>query len=160
MIDEIADVFKSTITYVEKMIEDLSDHELVQQPTGIPNHGAWTLGHIIYSCQGMAVEIGEDSWLPENWESDFGYGSEPSPDAGYYPNKSEMMSLLSESSQRMRKTLLNAGQSFYNKKLPDEEFSTMGHLVIQVVIAHTAFHAGQLAMWRKAIGKPSVGVFV
>ena len=36
----------------------------------------------------------------------------------------------------------------------------MGHLLLQVVGAHTAFHAGQLALWRRALGKPSVGVFV
>ncbi len=157
---ELADVLNYTIKFVETMIEDLSDQQLVQQPSGIPNHGMWTLGHIIFSCHEMAVEFGDKSWLPENWESDFGYGSQPSSDPGYYPNKSEMMSHLSESLQRIRKRLMKVENSFFEREIQDEEFPTMGHLTIQVVIAHTAFHAGQLAMWRRAIGKPSVGVYV
>jgi hypothetical protein len=36
----------------------------------------------------------------------------------------------------------------------------MAHLLLQVVIAQTAFHAGQLAMWRRAIGKESIAVFI
>jgi uncharacterized damage-inducible protein DinB len=36
----------------------------------------------------------------------------------------------------------------------------MGHLLFQVIVAHTAYHAGQLAMWRRALDKQPAAVFV
>jgi hypothetical protein len=41
-----------------------------------------------------------------------------------------------------------------------EIFPTTGHALLQVVVAHTAFHVRQLAAWRRAIGRAPIGVFV
>ena len=87
MIDELINTFERTLKFMEQSVADLSEQQMVQQPTGVPNHAAWTLGHIIYSCQGIAGELGVEE-------------------------------------------------------------------------AHTAFHAGQLAVWCRAIGKESVAVFI
>ncbi len=60
--------------------------------------------------------------------------------------------------------LLNAGPVDLAKPLPDENVSellpTVGHALLQVIAGHTAFHAGQLAAWRCAIGKRPVGEFI
>jgi uncharacterized damage-inducible protein DinB len=160
MITELIHIFESTVKYVEQLVADLSERQMVEQPTGVPNHGTWTLGHIIYSCQGMAVELGAEQWLPDDWESLFGYGSTPLADLGRYPKRSELLTLLSDAASRLRQALLAANESVLERSLPDEMFPTMGHLLLQVVVAHTAYHAGQLAVWRRALGKQSVGVFV
>ncbi len=48
--------------------------------------------------------------------------------------------------------------------LPDEAVREMllakGHALLQVIAAHTAYHAGELAVWRRAIGRQPVGVFL
>ena len=160
MIPELIHTFETSVKFIEKLVDDLSEEQMVEQPTKVPNHAAWTLGHVIFSCQGMALELGTDTWLPENWESNFGYGSTPHSTLELYPRKSELLTLLGEASQRLRQTLDKLDTSDLDQSLPDEMFPTMGHLLLQVVIAHTAYHAGQLAVWRKAIGKPSVGIFV
>ena len=108
----------------------------------------------------MAAELGAEQWLPDDWEARFGYGSTPSSDPSQYPDKSEMLALLAKAASRLREVLLAADESVLEQSLPDESLPTMGHLLIQVVVGHTAYHAGQLAIWRRAIGKPSVGVFI
>ena len=108
MIPELVGSFDRSLAFMRELIADLSDEEMVLQPPGVPNHAAWTLGHVIHSCQAIAGELGVVPWLPDDWEI-----------------------------------------------LP-----TLGDALLQVVSAHTAFHAGQLAAWRRAIGRPPVGVFV
>ncbi len=160
MIDVLIHTFEATVRFVEQSVADLSDKQMVEQPTGVPNHATWTLGHIIHSCQGMSTELGAEPWLPDDWESTFGYGSRPRLDHKRYPGKPQLLEMLVDSSARVRQTLLSANSSVLEKPLPDEALPTMGHLLLQVLVAHTAFHAGQLAVWRRAIGKESTGVFV
>jgi hypothetical protein len=160
MVSELIQVFDYILQFIEQSVADFSDQQMVEQPVNAPNHGAWTLGHVIFSCQGIAAELGAKQWLPEDWESRFGYGSTPSSDSSLYPEKSEMLSLLADAASRLRQTLRAADDSVLRRSLPDEYLPTMGHLLIQVVVGHTAYHVGQLAVWRRAIGKPSAGVFI
>lgn len=160
MLPELIRAFDYTVHFIEQSVADLSKHEMVEQPKNVPNHGTWTLGHVIFSCQGIAAELGAEQWLPDDWEARFGYGSTPSSDPSRYPDKSEMLSLFTDAASRLRQVLLAADESVLRRSLPDESLPTMGHLLIQVVVGHTAYHAGQLAVWRRAIGKPSAGVFI
>ena len=160
MITELVSTFEGTVKFVEESVADLSEQQMVEQPPGVPNHATWTLGHIITSCQGIAVEFGAEQWLPNDWESVFGYGSEPSPDLSSYPTKAEMLDALTGAAKRLCQVLFGIEEAVLRQSLPDATLPTMGHLLFQVVVAHTAFHGGQLAVWRRAIGKPSVAVFV
>jgi uncharacterized damage-inducible protein DinB len=160
MIPEMLNTFRNTLKFIEQSVADLSEQQMVEQPAGVPNHATWTLGHVIYSCQGIANELAAQRWLPDDWESIFGYGSTPVSDLSRYPSKSEMLRALTDAADRLHQTLLSVSESALKQSLPDETLPTMGHLLLQVVIAHTAFHAGQLAVWRRAIGKESVAVFV
>jgi uncharacterized damage-inducible protein DinB len=164
MIDELINTFDSTLKFIEQSVSDLTEQEMVQQPTGVPNHGAWTLGHIIYSCQGIADGLGVEGWLPDDWESLFGYGSTPASEVSHYPEKAEMLTMLTDSADRLRQALHATDESILRQPLPDEQgrkiLPTVGHALVQVVAAHTAYHAGQLAIWRRAMGKGSLAVFV
>ncbi|OHB80506.1 MAG: hypothetical protein A2W31_00740 [Planctomycetes bacterium RBG_16_64_10] len=64
--------FERTVAFIQESVADLSDEDIVLQPPGMPNHAAWTLGHVIHSCQAMAGELGVAPWLPSDWESQFG----------------------------------------------------------------------------------------
>lgn len=160
MIEELAGSLKTSVEFVRKSVEDLSAEQMVLQPPGAPNHAMWTLGHIIFSCQGMAVELGAEPWLADDWESTFGYGSEPSPDRSCYLTKAEMLRFLDDSASRLCDSIRMANESLLGKTVPDETLPTMGHMLLHVVAAHTGYHAGQLAVWRRAIGMPSAGVFI
>ena len=160
MVAELIHTFEATIRFIEQSVADLSDQQMIQQPKGLPNHAAWTLGHIIFSCQGMAIELGVKPWLPDDWESHFGYGSTPHADLRLYPAKAELLSLLADSAERLVSTIRVLNPSDLQQSLVDEDLPTMSHLLWQVAVAHTAYHTGQLAVWRRAIGKKSTGVYV
>ncbi len=164
MIAELLNTFESTLRYMEQSVADLSEEEMVQQPPGVPNHATWTLGHVIYSCQGMAGELGVDEWLPDDWALVFGIGSAPISVASRYPKKTDLLTMVSAAGDRLREALLATDESALGQPLPDvqvrEMLPTLGHAFLQVLAAHTAFHAGQLAVWRRAIGAQPVAVFI
>ena len=160
MIAELVRTFEATVKFIEESVADLSEQQMVEQPPGVPNHASWTLGHVIYSCQGIAVELGGEEWLPDEWESVFGYGTTPRSDLQCYPRKAELLTFLAGATSRLCQTLLAAKDSVLRQSLPNETLPTVADLLLQVVVAHTAYHAGQLAVWRRAIGKHSVRVFV
>ena len=156
--------FENTLNFLQQQVADLSDEELILQLPGAPNHAFWTLGHIIYSCQAVASELGADPWLPADWESHFAYGSMPGPERYNDLSKSEILADLVEASKRLRATLMAMNLNKLAQPLPDAQTSqilpTIGHALMQVLVAHSAFHAGQLAAWRRAIGRKPVGVFI
>jgi uncharacterized damage-inducible protein DinB len=164
MVSELVTCFDRTIAYLQESVADLSDAEMVVQPPGVPNHAAWTLGHVVHSCQAMAGELGVEPWLPVDWESQFGYGSSPTDVVSQYPSATELREALGDASQRLRAALLPLDDSALAQPLPDEAIReilpTKGHALLQIVAAHLAYHAGQLAVWRRAIGRKSAGVFL
>jgi uncharacterized damage-inducible protein DinB len=108
--------------------------------------------------------LGVEPWLPSDWESQFGYGSSPTALVAEHPSKAALLAALEDASQRLRTALLATDETALAEPLPDESIRqilpTKGHALLQVVAAHTAYHAGQMAVWRRAIGRESVGVFV
>lgn len=164
MITELVSCLDHTLTFVEQQVADLSDEEMLLQPSGAPNHAVWTIGHIIHSWQAMAVELGAEPWLPSDWESHFGYGSIPSSETSGFSSKSTLLATLADTSNRLKTALLGTDERSLARPIPDEEtrevMPTMGHLLMQVIVGHTAFHAGQLAAWRRATGRVPVGVFI
>jgi uncharacterized damage-inducible protein DinB len=164
MIPELVSCFDRTVAFMQESVADLAEEDIVLQPPGVPNHAAWTLGHVIHSCQAMAGELGVEPWLPRDWGSQFGYGSSPTAVVSQYSSKAALLAAMGEASHRLRTALLGMDDTALAEPLPDETvrdiLPTKGHAILQVVAAHTAYHAGQLAVWRRAIGKPSVAVFI
>lgn len=164
MLSELIGSFEYTVDFIAKQVADLTDEDLVSQPPGAPNHAAWTLGHVIFSCHEVAGELGVERWLPSEWESRFGYGSAPAPQASPQPGRVALLASLNEARTRLRDALRSADERALASPLPDADagtyFPTMGHVLLQVVAGHTAYHAGQLAAWRRAIGRAPVEVYV
>jgi len=165
MIEELVACFDRTLVFMRQLVADLPDEEMVLQPPGVPNHAAWTLGHVIHSCEAMAAELGTGPWLARDWESFFGYGTTPSNVASSpYSGKAALLASLTEAADRLRVALRGIDACRFKAPLPDETarqvLPTIGDALLQILCAHTAYHAGQLAVWRRAIGREPVGVFV
>jgi len=164
MIPELVTCLDRTVAFIFAQLDDLTDEEMIFQPRGFSNHAAWTVGHVVYSCQAMAGELGAKPWLPEDWESDFGQGSLPGTVVSDRLRKTFLLAALKNSSQRLRAALLEMRESDMADPLPDEEsrktMPTKGHALVQVIAAYTAYHAGQLAAWRRAIDRKATGLFL
>src|SRR3989339_1256232 len=102
MILELVSSFDRTMAFMKESVADLSDEDMLLQPPGVPNHAAWTLGHVIHSCEAMAGELGVEPWLPRDCESQFGYGSSPTVVVSQHPSKAALLAAMEEASHRLR----------------------------------------------------------
>ena len=130
MVPELIGCFERTVAFMQESVADLSDEDIVLQPPGVPNHAAWTLGHVIHSCQAMAGELGVDPWLPCEWESQFGYGSAPTAVISQHSSKAVLVTALGEASYRLRTALLGMDETTLAEPLPEGSRASLAEVAL------------------------------
>lgn len=156
MTSEIRTAFRLATDYVIRLTNDIPADCECRQPTGVNNHPVWTLGHLCGSLQAMAGELGQDPWLPEEWVSLFETGTQPSDCPDDYPSLGAVRDAFVEAVRRLDDTLRNTSSAQLQHPLPDESYRrtlpTVGHAAVHILVGHLSVHAGQLSVWRAAVG--------
>jgi DinB superfamily len=165
VVGEVLNSYRLTLDYLRRLVADIPDVDLTRQPNGVPNHPAWVIGHLTFSCQALGGELELTAWLPPRWELLFGTGSIPTSDRSAYPPKGELSAALSDGQMRISDRLSILGDAGMSALLPDERyratFPTVGHAVVHILTGHAAVHVGQISAWRRAAGyQPLSEVFV
>ena len=156
MRDHVAYVYGFNLMYAETLVKDLSAEQMVQQPNGVINHPAWSLGHLVVSANSLGNVLGLESNLPEGWDKTFATGGEPSSDISAYPSKDEILSALKDQHTRNTEAIKSADAESMATPHPNENtrkyFPTIGDMVTFLMTAHEMDHLGQIAAWRRAMG--------
>ena len=66
MIEEILNSYRISVDRVRVLVADLNEDQMVQQVASLPNHPAWTIGHLIGSAQMIGREMGIPPWLDKS----------------------------------------------------------------------------------------------
>lgn len=153
--------FAYALDYFRDLVADVPEREMSSQRGGIVNHSSWLIGHLIFSCQELAAVVGVPPWLPRDWARRYGPGSAPHSDASGYVSKQEALAMLRDAQTRLTEAVEKLGDEDLDRPLPQESlrnlFPTVRHALTQVLIGHTAYHIGQMSVWRKALGLPPIG---
>ena len=148
------------LDYARRLLAGLDDAQTVAQPVQGMTHPAWIVGHLIYSCQMIGVEMGLAPWLPGDWEERFVAGSQVASDPARYPPKDKLIAMFEEATSRVRERLAQVTDAELDGPPPDaryrDVFPTLGHAVLHILTVHTAIHLGQLSAWRRAMGLAAV----
>ena len=67
MVDHIAYVYGFNLMNAETLVKDVSAEQMVEQPNGVVNHPAWSLGHLVVAADGLGQALGLTSNLPDGW---------------------------------------------------------------------------------------------
>lgn len=155
MIDETLNAYELLRQQIVALAEGIEEEYIAVQPRAVPNHLAWTLGHLVVSCQAIGEELGIPHWLDDRWEPLFGQGTHPVPKRTVYPTKEFLLQAYDDAASRVVERIRQLGLRGMRAALPDENYRavlpTVGHAVISVLIGHTAYHLGQLAAWNRAV---------
>ncbi|HEX8522796.1 MAG TPA: DinB family protein [Tepidisphaeraceae bacterium] len=150
--------FRYAMDYLREQVADVGDEQMAQQPRGLANHAAWTLGHVIFSCQLLGEVVGVKPWLADEWTTLFGTDSVPSSDAAAYPSRAALLAQLDAAQRRLIAGVEALSAAQIDAPFPDpayhDVFPTVRHALTQVMVGHVAHHVGQLTAWRKALGLP------
>jgi hypothetical protein len=150
--------FAYSLDYLREQVADINPADMTAQPPGVLNHPAWVVGHITFACHMLGCAIGVEPWLPPNWLQQFSPGSQPIADVSVYGSKEEALAPLRDVQIRLTQAIEQLDDSQLDKAFPDPEyrsvFPTVRHALTQVLVGHTAYHIGQIGVWRKAMGMP------
>src|SRR5262245_1585858 len=97
--------FNYSLDYLREQVADISTSDLVKQPSGLPNHPAWVIGHLTYTCEMLGGAIGLEPWLPEHWGGRYGSGSKPADDAQKYETKQNLLEILADAQARITRAV-------------------------------------------------------
>ena len=160
-IEPVLHSFVYSLDYLRAQVADVTEADLVAQPPGSRNHPAWTIGHLTFACQAIGGAIGLAPWLPVEFSQRHGPGSQPLPDAAAYSAKADGLEALSAAQARVTEAASALSAARLEQIFPVESyrpvFPTIRHALAQVLIGHTAYHVGQVALWRHAMGLKPVG---
>lgn len=162
MIETILRLAEDNLTYAEALVNDIEDSQMAQQPGGLKNHPAWTLGHLVVS-QDFALQLLEaPSAADPSWVRLFGSGGCPTDDRLNFPAKTELLTALRMEHDKVATTFRENFERRASSANPFAplvpRFPTVGDLVLHLMTTHEASHLGQLSAWRRAKEMPVVSV--
>lgn len=148
------------------------DTNRTAQPPGLPNHFAWSLGHLAYIMNRVAEKL-DAKPLPESDFIDGGspsgggdarrfasksvtMGSTPVADASQYPTAARCNEIFSAACERCAAAFENAADAALDADTP---WGTTSIKVWQLgprMAFHNGFHTGQIADLRRALGLKSI----
>jgi len=148
------------------------DEQRTTQAENLPNHAAWTFGHVALTLHRIAELLDENVDLPpEDFVTGDGSdgdenrydtesvatGSEPADDPSRYPTVARSREIAEAAAQRLHDAIRNAAEDDLDAPdpRPGGDKEPLWSLVMRAVL-HEAVHAGQLAALRKALGLASV----
>ena len=155
MIQHLLFVYGMNLKRAGRLVDDLTEEQMVAQPSGVINHPAWTLGHLGATSDALAGMLGLPSTFPDAWREACRMGSIPSGEAADYPGKAELLEQLRAQHQRVAEAVAAVDAERLQQPTPPrlrERFPTIGDFAAALMTMHEGHHLGQLAAWRRALG--------
>lgn len=155
MIQHLLFVYGMNLKRAGRLVDDLTEEQMVAQPSGVINHPAWTLGHLGATSDALAGMLGLPSTFPDAWREACRMGSIPSGEAADYPGKAELLEQLRAQHQRVAEAVAAVDAERLQQPTPPrlrERFPTIGDFATALMTMHEGHHLGQLAAWRRALG--------
>jgi hypothetical protein len=158
MLDSAIQVNLFLMQYCRRLVGDLADERLAEQPRAGVNHPAWILGHLALTADGSLETLGGQKSLPPEWKPLFGAGSKPSASRSSYPSKDELVRALEETYERVRQKAASASPDQLSRPTTNprvkEILPTAKDTLTFLLTGHMGVHLGQLSSWRRMIGLP------
>jgi hypothetical protein len=155
MIKHISHLYGANLNFTRMLVDDIASEQMVQQPHGVINHPAWSLGHLTCTADSLGQMLGLESVSPAGWDEKF-KGGNPTDEVAAYPSKKDLLEALGEQHARNTEAVIHADPSLFSTPHPNEQtravFPTMGDLIIFLMTTHEGDHLGQIAAWRRAMG--------
>ena len=162
--EHIALTLTTGLNWLKALTADLHGRDLlVGSAGGDSHHTLWLIGHLAVCEAGMLDEMihGRSNPLTE-LKAVCDYGTQAQHDGGMYPTKDELIDMLTAQRRRTLDYLAGLDDSALDgpSRAPDQlkaHFGTIGQC-FAMHMNHQAFHCGQIADVRRALGrKPLFG---
>ena len=149
------------LLYANRLVEDVPDERMAEQPHPGMNHPAWVLTHLVATCDYVGSMLDVAPACPPEWRQRLKEEG-PLPDRSRYPEKTELLRLLAAGHERVAAAFLEATPAQLGAQTPNEQrrrrFPTIGMQLIYGMGPHEALHLGQVSAWRRVLKMPAVSL--
>ncbi len=145
--------------YASRLVADVPDDRMAHQPAAAMNHPAWVLCHLnIYHPVIVALLRGQTFDDPKGHQ--FGMQSKPVADGSVYPAKNELIGAFTRGHDEVAQALRAADPSALDADMSLERWKPVmpkvGIALGYLMFLHESIHLGQISVWRRVQGLPSV----
>jgi len=163
----LAQSVESTKALVGRYLVGFDDQTALAQPTGLPNHVIWNLGHLALTMSRVTEKL--DARPPDlacfssggSTPQAFGlesvaFGSQPSTPGQSYPSLARATEIFNESVDRLAGAVRNAGDARLQDTTPWGNGTTTLSMLIVRMVFHNGCHTGQMTDTRRALNMKSI----
>jgi hypothetical protein len=152
-------VLKFARTVSMDLLKGIPEDKYTFQSKPVDNHALWVLAHLALTDHWIAGQVGaKGTTSPEGWDTLFGQGSKPQPDAKLYPSVAAVKKVFDAN----RAAILNWLEGAPEKDLATSLKEKTGGFALDPIDGalklawHEGWHFGQVATCRKALGLPPI----
>lgn len=163
--ETLADAIGEAMPLFERFLKGFGDANRTKQAPGLPNHAAWTLGHLgLVANRGAERVAGYEDPQPLPAE-DFGapgptkfdpesvaIGSSPVDDPEQYPSWERGLAIYSGAYKRLVHAVRHASDEDLQRSVSWGSGTLTVEALIVRLIVHLGTHAGQIVDLRRALG--------
>lgn len=159
MIDALIFGMGKNLDYARRLLADIPQERMAYQPAPNMNHPAWVFSHLgIYYPAIVGIIRNMPFEDPKGHR--FGMTSKPQADASLYLPKDQLLAQFTKGHQEVEKALRDCGPAVLETVTPLERWrATMpkvGIVLAYLLLVHESTHLGQISVWRRVQGMPSV----
>ena len=156
MLDHVLSTYEFNLRNAHHVVRGMTPEQCVAQPAGLLNHAAWSMGHIALTSEVMMLEMGGEPAFPAEWMDRFFPGAPITAAVADYPPMDELLAQLDLQHGRVAERLpeLSSEQlvAMPQMELIQRRFSRLADFLTYATVGHEAFHIGQIACTRRALG--------
>lgn len=152
--DTLRDHVATIHSAINRLIADISEQESMVTHGDNPNHIKWLTGHLAFTAMLAGKTLGSIEIMPDGWGKLFGRGSESPAKLPTFPPMSEVIAKLHELQGKLLERIDSATDDQLDTKCqiaPGWEDSPINSILF--LCAHDFYHAGQMAMIRRQLGR-------
>ena len=160
-LESIVYAWDNQVRLALKLMEDVTDDQMLLRPGGNMNHPAWIFGHMsLYHPALVGLITGKPFDDPKD-DPIYGFALAKAPeDPSLYDKKKATLEKFAEGHERVAQNLLQATPEQLSAlpSLPRwrETRQTVGFMLPDLLLHHESVHIGQLSFWRRAAGLPKI----
>ena len=154
---------------LKRYLAGFDDSNVVSQPAGLPNHAAWTLGHLACTMGRMIEKLGGPNLAADEFTrggeggsstrfdpDSVSFGSTPIGDASKYPPLARCVQIFDSACERLAATVRTVPEPMLTGMVPWGNTEISGMQGVIRMVFHNGTHAGQLADIRRALKLKSI----
>lgn len=153
----VGQIIDMQVGWVEFILGDFSDADMLTRPCPGANHAAWQLGHVIASDNRMVAAAGFSiEALPAGFAEKFTTETAKLDSPAAFPRKADLLDVFKRQAASKVAWVAKLSDADLAKAMPQNLHAfapTVAHLVANMP-NHLMMHVGQMQVVRRALGKP------